>query len=299
MFQVISDGPCDFTKKEAEEYNVKVVPAYITFDGESYLKEGVEIDTEDYFKRLLADKTLRPKSAQPNPQDYIDACTPYLKDGKDVIIVTISSKLSGSNSSAQTAAEMLKEEYPNRTVHVMDSQSVTIGQSLIIREILKMRDAGYSFEDTIALAEKVRATTRIYVTLDTLEFLRRGGRVGPTTALVGGILGLRPILQVENGEVSQLDSIRGKKSAYKLMTEGVVASLADVKDDISISVGHIMSENDAIEFKASIEEALGVQISTPITKIGASVGTHAGPGAMGFAYCRKYNAFNNCKGVVA
>ena len=299
MFQIISDGPCDFTKEEAKEQNVGVVPAYVTFDQENYFKEGVEIDSEDYFKRLIAEKNLRPKTAQPNPQDYVDAFVPYLKEGKDILVLTISSKLSGSNASAQMAAEQLKEEYPNQKIYIMDSQSVTIGQGLILREILKMRDAGYSLGDTIALAEKVRETTRIYVTIDTLEYLRRGGRVGPTTALVGGILGLRPILQVENGEVSQLDNVRGKKHAYKLMEEGVVASLEDVKDDINICVGHIMSESDATDFKTKMENALDIQIKTPITKIGAAVGTHAGPGAMGFAYCRKYNAFNIEKDVVA
>ena len=299
MFQLISDGPCDFTNEEAKEQNVGVVPAYVTFDQENYLKEGVEIDSEDYFKRLIAEKNLRPKTAQPNPQDYVDAFEPYLKEGKDILALTISSKLSGSNASANMAAEQLREEYPNQKIHVMDSQSVTIGQGLILREMSKMRDAGYSLEDTVALAEKVRETTRIYVTIDTLEYLRRGGRVGPTTALVGGILGLRPILQVENGEVSQLDNVRGKKHAYKLMEEGVVASLEDVKDDINICVGHIMSEDDANDFKTRMENALDIQINIPVAKIGAAVGTHAGPGAMGFAYCRKYNAFNNEKDVVA
>ena len=298
MFQIISDGPCDFTREEARTYNVDVVPCYVTFDQETYLKEGVEISTKDYFKRLIAEKDLRPKTAQPNPQDYIDAFTPYLEGGKDILVLTISSKLSGSYSSAAMAAQMIAGDYPNRSIRVFDSQSVTIGQGLILREILKMRDAGYSLEETLALAEKVRETTRIYVTLDTLEYLKRGGRVGPTTALVGGILGLRPILQVENGEVSQLDNVRGKKHAYQLMEQGIIASLTDVKEDISMCVGHILGEEDAIAFKASTEKALGIEIHTPITDIGASVGTHAGPGALGFAYCRKYDAFHGTKDVV-
>jgi len=222
-----------------------------------------------------------------------------LKAGNDILVLTISSKLSGSNSCANMAAEMIADEFPNRTIYVMDSQSVTIGQGLILREIIRMRDAGYSLEDTVALAEQVCETTRIYVTLDTLEFLKRGGRVGPTTALVGGILGLRPILQVENGEVSQLDNVRGKKNAYQLMKEGIMASLADVKEDINICVGHILSEEDAVTFKATTEKALGIQIRTPVTCIGAAVGTHAGPGAMGFAYCRKYDALKHKKDVVA
>ena len=299
MFKVISDGPCDFTREEAEKSGVSIVPSYVTFDQEIFLKEGVDITTEEFFDRLTADKKLRPKTAQPNPQDYIEAYTPCLEAGSDILVLTISEKLSGSYSSAVMAADMVKDEFPDRTICVIDSQSVTMGEGLVLREVLRMRDAGLSLQDTAALTEKVRETARVYVTLDTLEFLRRGGRLGPTTALVGGILGLRPILQVINGEISQLDSIRGKQHAYKLMEEGIAASLADLKDDINICIGHILSEADAIEFKANIEKVLGIAINTPITSIGASVGTHAGPGLLGFAYCRKYDALENDKDVVS
>jgi len=299
MFRIISDGGCDFTVAEAKQYNVDVVPFYITFDQETYLKEGVDITQDEYFKRLIGEKNLYPKTAQPSPQDYIDVYTPHLKAGHDVLVLTISSKLSGSYSSATIAAEMVKDEYPNRTICVVDSQSVTVGQGLILREIARMRDAGYPLQEAVALTEQIRETTRIYVTLDTLEYLKRGGRVGPTTALVGGILGLRPILQVVNGEVSQLDSVRGKKRAYQLIKEGLIESLADVKDEICICVAHILSEEEAAQFKEDTEKALGITIGTPVARIGASVGTHAGPGAMGFAYCRKYDTLKNVKDVVA
>jgi len=299
MFQVISDGPCDFTREEAAQHDVGLVPAYITFDHETYLKEGIDISTEDYFNRLIEDKTLRPKTAQPNPQDYLEAYTPYLQAGKDILVLTISTKLSGSNSSATMAAEMAKEEFPNRTICVVDSQSVTIGQGLILREILRMRDAGLSVQEAVELTKKIRETTRAYFTLDTLEFLKRGGRVGPTTALVGGFLGLRPILQVQDGVVSQLESVRGKKQALALMEEAIVETLADVKDEINICVGHIFNEEEATAFKANTEQKLGIKINTPVTLVSASVGTHAGPGIVGFAYCRKYDTLKNEKGVVA
>jgi len=299
MFQIISDGGSDFTTQEAKQHKVDVVPFYITFDQETYLKEGIDISNDEYFKRLIAEKNLYPKTAQPSPQDYIDVYTPHLKAGYDVLVLTISSKLSGSYSSATIAAEMVKDEYPNRSICVVDSQSVTVGQGLILREIVRMRDAGYPLQDAVALTEQVRETTRIYITIDTLEYLKRGGRVGPTTALVGGILGLRPILQVVNGEVSQLDSVRGKKRAYQLIEEGLIESLSDVKDEISICVAHIMSEADAVQFKANTERALGIQIDIPVVNVGAAIGTHAGPGAMGFAYCRKYDTLKNVKDVVA
>ena len=290
MFQIISDGGCDFSKEEIQKYNVNVVPFYISFDQGSHLKEGIDITKEDFFQRLVNEKNLYPKTSQPSPQDFVDAFTPYLQEEKDIICLTISSKLSGSNSSAKIAANILEEEYPNRKIAIIDSLNVTIGQGLILKEIAKMRDAGYSFSSAVQSAEKIIDTTKVYFTLDTLEYLKRGGRVGPTTALVGGLLGLRPILHLDDGQVAQLDTVRGKKNALKLIEEGLVEALRDDRQKINLSVGHILSEVDAITLKSNIETSLDIKISDQLTKVGAAIGTHAGPGALAFAYCKKYDA---------
>ena len=292
MFQIVSDSACDFTKEEAQKYDIGVVPFYVVFDQESVLKEGVDITREDYFQRLLSDKKKFPKTSQPNPQDYIDIFTPYLKEGRDILTLTISSKLSGSGQSAKIAAETLKKEYPDRTVKVVDSLSGSVGQGLILREIIKMRDAGYTLEQTVQMAEKVLGTTKLYCTVDSLEYARRGGRIGPATALVGSILGLHPILHMLAGEVLQLDSVRGKKKVLKLIEEAVVDAIKDAKEEISLGVGHILKEAEALSFKASIEEALGIEI-IPISEIGVTIGTHAGPGGLIVAYCKKYEALCN------
>jgi len=186
---------------------------------------------------------------------------------------------------------MLKEEYPDRTIMLIDSLNVSIGQGLILREIIKMRDAGYDIQKTSKLAKKILKATRVYCTLNSLEYLRRGGRIGPTTAVVGGILGLRPILHLENGEVSQLDSVRGKKNAMKIIAKALVAVLKDKTEQISLSIGHILSEDDAIAFKGDAEAALNMKIESPITEVGVTIGSHAGPGALAFAYCGRYEVF--------
>jgi len=292
MFQLISDGGCDFTKEEANKFNVGIVPFYISFDQENHLKEGVDISKEEYFERLVQDKKLFPKTAQPNPQDYMDICIPYLKEGKDIVILTISSKLSGSYNSAMLAASMLSDEFDARKIIVIDSLNGSIAQGLILKEMIKMRDENYSLHETTKIAEEILKSTRVYFTLDSLEYLRRGGRVGPTTALVGGILGLRPILHLEEGQVSQLDNVRGKKRVLKLMEEAMVAVLDGEQENINLSIGHILSEEDAHTFKTNTEAALNMKITNPLTEIGVTIGTHAGPGALAFAYCRKYSTFN-------
>ena len=291
MFQIVSDGACDFSKEEAQQHNVEVVPFYISFDHENYIREGVDISNDDYFRRLVSEKGLFPKTSQPSPQDYIDVCVPFLESGKDIVILTISSKLSGSYNSAVLAVDMLREEYPSRAIVAIDSLNGCVAQGLILREMIKMRDAGYALPEVVEMAGKVIKTTRVYFTLESLEYLRRGGRVGPTTALVGNVLGLSPILQLEDGQVSQLDNVPGKKKALKLIEEAMIDVLKDETENISISIGHILSEQEAQTFKVNTEAALGMKITNPITAVGATIGTHVGPGALAFAYCRKYDCF--------
>jgi len=287
MFKIISDGGCDFTKEEIVAHDIDVIPFYVSFDDE-FLKVGTDITAEDFYQRLASDKGTFPKTSQPNPQDYIDVYTPHLKAGYNLLVLTVSSKLSGSYNSASIAADLLKEEYPDREIILIDSLSGSIAQGLILREAIKMRDAGYTLGKTAQLTRKVQATTQVYFTLDTIEYLKRGGRVGSTTAFVGNMLGLRPILHLVEGEVKQLDNVRGKKTILRMMQAALIEALTDEKENIQLSIGHISSEKDATTFKENTEGALGIQINNPITDVGAVIGAHAGPGALAFAYCKKY-----------
>ncbi|MCL2365388.1 MAG: DegV family protein [Defluviitaleaceae bacterium] len=293
LFQLISDGGCDFTAQEAAQHNVQIVPFYVTLDQQTHLKEGVDITKDEYYKRLKAEKNLYPKTAQPSPQDYIDVYTPYLQASSDIISLTISSKLSGTYNSATLAATMLKEDFPDRTIVVVDSLNASVGQGLILRDLIKMRDAGHSLAKAVEIAEKIVPTVRTYFTLESLEYLRRGGRVGPTTALVGGILGLRPILHLVDGSVEQADSVRGSKKMLKLIAEGVVDAVKDDLHNLNIGVGHIQSLDDARTVKAHIEEALDITITNPVGEVGVTIGTHTGPGALVVTYCKKYTSFTN------
>lgn len=291
MFALISDNSCDFNEEEIKKFNVHIIPFYISFDGENFLKEGIDISLEDFYSKLSNDKTLYPKTSQPSPQDYIDVMKPILETGKDILIQTISSKLSGSNQSARTAAEILKDDYPNRKILVLDSFNVSVGSGLILRELIRMRDANIDIEKALSISEKISERTRVYFTIESLEYLKKGGRIGPASALVGGLLNLRPILQIEEGLVSPLEKVRGKKNAFKLMKEAIVDTLKDNLDIVNIGVGNINGFEDAKAFKEDIERELGIKIENPISQVGATIGAHVGPGALVFGYCRKYENY--------
>jgi DegV family protein with EDD domain len=290
MFQIISDGGCDFSAEEAERLGIAVVPFYIIVDGDQALREGIEITKDAFFKRLASEKSFKPKTSQPSPHDYMEIYTPYLEEGRDLLVVTISSKVSGSNNSARIAAETLSEKYPERTIKILDSLNGSLGQGLIVRELAKMRDAGMTLSETLGMGEQVVDTTAMYIAPETIDYMRRGGRIGPTTALVGSVLNLCPIMQVLDGEVKQLDNVRGKKKALRLLVEALVYALKDEMQNVNLSIGHVLAEKDAATFKKKLEEALGVTIDTPIVEVGAPFGTHTGPGALLVAYNKKYEA---------
>lgn len=290
MYKIISDWACDFSLEQVRDKDIHVVPFYITFDGTTFLKEGVDIGTAEYFAKIQADKSLFPKTSQPNPQDYMDAMTPYLEAGHDVIIITIASKLSGSHNSAIIAQSTLQEEFPDRHIEVVDSTTVTAGQALLVNEVITMRDAGLSLAETAEKARKIAATAKIYFTLDTLEYLKRGGRVGPTTAMVGNVLGLKPVLQVAGGVVSQVDSVRGQKKAAALIIEGLAAALKGQSDKVSVAVGHIAREEEIIAFGQQVEKELGTTLALPHVNVGVTIGAHAGPGALVVAYVARYTS---------
>ena len=289
MFQIISDGSCDFTADEVKNSQIGIVPFYITFDETTYLKEGVDITKDAYFTRLKQEKDTFPKTSQPSPQDYFDVYSEALKAGKDVLVITLSSKLSGSNNSARIAADMAKDEYPNNQVIVLDSLNATIAQGLVLRELIKMREAGLSLSGAADKGQQIIDSTQIFFTPETLEYLKRGGRISSSKAAIGNALGIRPILTVVEGAASQLGKARGQNKALKIILETLVEAVSDTKDRLSFQVGHIVNEEAAIAFKETVEQTLGIKINTPIGAVGATIGTHIGPGAVAVAYCKKYD----------
>ena len=291
MFKIVSDSGCDLTKDEIKQHDIHIVPFYISLNGNDFLKEEVDITKDDFFAKLVADKKLFPKTSQPNPQDYIDTYEPLLKAGLDVLALTISSGASGSHASAVLAKTQLEEEYPERTIIVLDSLCGSVAQGLILKEIAKIRALGKTIQETAVLAEQVIKTAKLYITVDNLEYMKKGGRIGPTTAMVGSVLGLRPVLHAVNGKIEQLDSVRGRKKTLQLIGDAMAGALSENIAVAEISVGHIMAEDEATGFKEDLEKRLGATINNPVASMGATLGAHAGPGAMVFAYCKSHKAF--------
>lgn len=285
-FKVISDSACDLSPELAKEKNIELVPFYVSFDDDNYLKEGVDISNQEFFHRLETHNLL-PKTSLPSVQDYINIYKPHLEQGHDILSLCISSSLSGSYQSATNAANMLLEEFPDRKISVIDSKQATLGQALIVKEIIKMRDADYTLDKTTEMVNKIRETACIIFTVDTLEYLKKGGRIGKAAAIAGGLLNIKPNLIFRNGELKPLSKNRGKRKAIESTINSFLELLEEDKSKYEFIVGHIRTPEEATGLKNVLVEKHGLNITHPIIDIGIVIGAHIGPGGVGVAFMEK------------
>lgn len=291
-FQIVSDGACDLLAEYTEPNQVSIVPFYVTFDGEHYEKEGVGIDHDEFYRRMAENHEI-PKSSLPSAQDYIDAFLPFVENKEPVICICITSKFSGSYNSAVVAKDEILENHPDARIEVIDSTLNTMSEALLVVQAVKMRDAGYSYEDCIAKLNEIKTTGRIYFTVGSLEYLIKNGRIGKLASVAGDKLGIQPLIVMKGGEISLGGATRSRKKAkanvIKLLGKYFEEQHLN-RDDYMFLVGTGFQLEEAEEFKHTLEEALHITCETIPSRIGTTVGCHTGPYPLGVAILKKYDA---------
>lgn len=293
-FHIISDGSCDLPIELTKEKNIKVVPFYVSFDDEHYLKENVDIGIREFYRQMVDRKGVFPKSSMPSTQDYVDAFLTYVREGIPVICICITTKFSGSMQSAVNAKAIVLEDYPKAEITIIDSTINTVLQGLYVLEAVKLRDAGTSYRDAVARLEQIKSTGRIFFTVGDMEYLKHGGRIGKVAAVAGSVLGIRPVITLKNGEIYPSGIGRGRKRT----TEKALELLADyieksgmAADSFSIAVGYGYDVEEGKEFRNHALEVLqnrGFDVKEiPTYQIGATIGVHTGPYPLGFGVIEK------------
>lgn len=293
-YHIISDGSCDLPPELALEKNITVVPFYVSFDDEQYLKEGVEIGVRDFYQQMVDRKGVYPKSSMPSIRDYVDAFLPFVKEKVPVICICITTKFSGSMQTALNARDMVLEDYPEAVITVIDATVNTVLQGLYVLEAVKLRDSGASYEDAVARLEEIKSTGRIFFTVGDIEYLKHGGRIGKVAAVAGSVLGIRPIITLKQGEIfpSGIGRSRSKttEKCIGLLLEYLRESSISA-DCYSLAVGFGYDTQEAEEFRAHAIETLqknGFSIEEiPLYQIGAVIGVHTGPYPLGFGIIEK------------
>lgn len=293
-FHIISDGSCDLPAELVKEKNVTVVPFYVSFDGEHYQKEGVDIGVRDFYQQMVDRKGVYPKSSLPSTQDYVDAFLPFVKEGLPIICICITTKFSGSMQSALNARSLLLEDYPKAEITVIDSTINTVLQGLCVLEAVRLRDSGMGYGDTVKRLEEIKGTGRIFFTVGDMEYLKHGGRIGKVAAVAGSVLGIRPVITLRQGEIFPSGIGRGRKrtteKALELLNDYLKESNLSV-DCFSIAVGFGYDYEEAVAFREHALETLrskGLDVGDiPLYQIGATIGVHTGPYPLGFGVIEK------------
>lgn len=279
--KLISDSACDMTQAEAKEQGVIILPLKTIIDGIEYL-DGVTITSEEFYEKLESCEKL-PTTSQLSPMEFTDILTPIAEAQEEAVIITLAGKLSGTVQSAALAAA----EFEGR-VWVVDSGNVTIGQNILLRYAIRLRDQGLTGREIAKELEKVKSRICLFARVDTLEYLVRGGRLSKTAGFAGTVLNIKPILCVEDGEIRVLGKARGLRQGNNMLTE-CIEKKGGI--DFSMPVMLACSGTDDALLKGYIDHRRALWEEhlefLPMTMIGSTISTHVGPGAIAVAFFTK------------
>ncbi len=271
---VVTDSGSDLSLKVREELGIHVVPLTVQFGSEIF-KDGVEISTAEFFDRLKAESAM-PSTCQPSPADFVAKYEEIAEPGDTIISVHISSKMSGTYQSAVLASTMLDSDIQ---VKVVDSKSASMGLGLVAVAAAEGVRAGKELDDILADLQHTIDDLQVYFVVDTLEYLKKNGRIGMASALVGTMLSIKPILTLVDGEVAPFEKIRGKAKALKRVRELVLEFQGRYPDKkIRAAMSHATTQEEANQIVEALSQALPVEGDVLIGEIGPTIGVHTGPG---------------------
>jgi DegV family protein with EDD domain len=271
--RIVTDSTADMSPHLARELGVTVVPLSVIFGGE-VLKEGYEIGHDLFYHRLVRGKVL-PTTSAPSVGDFMQAYETLLAGDEDeVVSIHLSSKLSATCNNARQAAEKLGDRVGR--VQIVDSQLVSLGMAFVVAGAARAASEGASSDEVSTIAERMIPRVRIHVVLDTLEFVRRGGRIGRARAFLGNMLRVKPILFIREGEVHPGERVRTKSQAHERIFQ-IVTSYPRVEE---AAVAYSTNAQEANEMAKRLREALP-GVNCGVSRLGPVIGVHAGPGVLG------------------
>ncbi|SEM03302.1 EDD domain protein, DegV family [Paenisporosarcina quisquiliarum] len=271
---IVTDSTADLTTELIEQYNINVIPLTIQIDGESFI-DGVDIKAEEFLEKMSIAKEL-PKSSQPSSGVFKELYDELGKDGDQVISIHMTGGMSGTVKSAQAAAEMTESD-----VTVIDSKFISFALSFQVEEAAKMASNGETKEAIIQKVEDIRKKTDLFVVVDTLDNLVKGGRIGKGKAMLGSLLSIKPIASLAGGEYTPIAKVRSHKQVVNYLFDRYIA---DTKGKVvkAVGISHANGFSMAKPLMNLIKESgfLDIQVSftSPV------ISTHTGPGAIGFMY---------------
>ncbi|MDO4530513.1 MAG: DegV family protein [Bacillota bacterium] len=287
-YKIIADSSCDIPVSIMNENDISYVPFHVSFDQETYLEELRDITPDAFYHKITTEK-LFPKTSLPSVQSYMDAMETALKEGSDVLCLCLSSKFSGSYQCAVNAGNILTESYPENTIRVVDTTCATACEGMMVLEACRMRDAGVELDAVVDKLRKMAEFACLYVTVDSLEHLQKGGRIGKASAMAGAILNIKPIIAMKDGELQPESKVRGSKKALKSIMDFSKEKIGSEKEQYRLVV--VRGEKSRHAAAAELADTLrteGYDVADEIWTVGITIGAHIGPTPVAVCMLKKY-----------
>ena len=279
MIKIITDSTSDIDLKYAQELNVEVVPLKVIIDGKEY-KDRIDLQPEEFYDLLVSSQTL-PSTSQPSPQDFVDLYETAKNNNDSVIVITLSSVISGTYQSANLAKDLV--DYDD--IYVIDSLGTTQMQRLLVLKAVALRNEGMNAQDLYTFLEAYKHRIRLFAFVDTLEYLYKGGRLSRTAATAGTLLKFKPIIGFDEGKLDVFAKARGTQKATAKIID-LIQQDGEMDLDEPICIGYTGSSDGLDKFENTLRETLHFG-ETLHGIVGPVIGTHAGPGARLIAYVKK------------
>lgn len=273
----------DMSEEFLSKNNILVIPHYYNVEEKMYGGDGDHLTIKEFYDEMRAGKKVG--TAASNPAVILDEFTKAAAEGKDIIHISFSSGLSGGYQNVVNGASEVMEEYPDCRIEVIDTLSASLGEGLMLELAVRMKNEGASFDDIVAEVKKTSEHISIQFTVDSLEYLYRGGRLSKTSATLGTMINLKPVLHIDNeGKLVAVAKVRGRRKSLSTMLANMEAKLGSYKDkQIFIGIMHGDCEEEALALRDMVKEKFGYE-NFVIEPIGPSIGAHSGPGTMGLVF---------------
>lgn len=273
--KILADSACDLPLSFYEEYQVQLLPLKVLIDEQEY-EDFITIQPNAVYEAIRAGKM--PKTSQVSPTNFESVFTEMAKQKQEGIYIAFSSELSGTYQTAVMILEQVKETYPDFQLTIVDTKCASLGFGLIVREAAILAADQHSKDEILSSVQFFVNHMEHLFSVDDLNHLAKGGRLSKASAFLGGLLNIKPLLNVENGKLVPLEKLRGKKKLMRRMIE-VMKERGESLNQQTIGISHAADEETALELKAMIEEELHTK-DIIITNIGSAVGAHTGPGTI-------------------
>jgi len=275
MIKIVVDSSCDLPDEYIKEKDIKVIPLYLKV-GDKFYKDGVDIKSEEFVELLKKEKNL--STSQPPLPDFIKTYKDILEKGDDILSIHITGKGSGTFNSAK----MAKEEMNTDKIDVLDSENISIGYGFIVKNVIDLIEKGLTKKDLISKFKSLLSRVHLVFTLNTLQYVYKGGRVNDVKGLILNVLDIKPILHMKDGLPRIYKIIRGRGNSIRELSRIVNEKIKDVKENFELAFIHLDAKKEIDELKDNLLSKL--QPKYHFTKtVGSALGVHAGPGALGVA----------------